>query len=156
MARIWAVLLLFSGIALAQASAPFAATGSFFALSVPDLKSSVQWYEQKLGLKVVMLRPMKDGVAVAVLDGGGLIVELIEQSGSAPLSKAAPTIKDITQLQGISKAGVVVDNFESTVASLKSRGVEVAFGPFPAHDDQRANVIVRDNNGNLIQFFGKK
>jgi hypothetical protein len=28
-------------------------------------------------------------------------------------------------------------------------------GPFPKSATQRANVIVRDNAGNLIQFFGK-
>jgi hypothetical protein len=28
------------------------------------------------------------------------------------------------------------------------------FGPYPARPGQRANVIVRDNAGNLIQCFG--
>src|SRR5262249_6432248 len=155
MARIWAVLLLFSIPALAQASSPINATGSFFAISVSNLQSSVQWYEQKLGLKVTMQHPMKDNVAVAILEGRGLIIELIEQNGSAPLSKTAPSIKDATQLQGIFKAGLIIDDFEDTVATLKKRGVEIAYGPYPAHDGQTANVIVHDNSGNLIQFFGK-
>ena len=43
---------------------------------------------------------------------------------------------------------MIVDDFEKTVAMLKARQVEIAFGPFP-------NVIVKDNAGNLIQFFGK-
>jgi hypothetical protein len=37
---------------------------------------------------------------------------------------------------------------------LEARDVEIAFGPYPARADQRANVIVKDNAGNLIQFFG--
>jgi hypothetical protein len=28
-------------------------------------------------------------------------------------------------------------------------------GPFPAHDGQRANVIIRDNAGNYLQLFAK-
>ena len=51
---------------------------------------------------------------------------------------------------------MVVDDLEKTLAALKARGVEVAMGPFPAKDNVLANVIVRDNAGNLIQFFGKK
>jgi catechol 2,3-dioxygenase-like lactoylglutathione lyase family enzyme len=154
--KIGVVLLLFSGLAIAQGASSINAAGAFFALSVPDLKASTQWYEQKLGLKVVMTAPKKDGVAVAVLEGGGLIVELIERDGAVPLSKAAPGAKDNTYLQGIFKAGVIVDDFGKTVGTLKSRGVEIAYGPFPARADQRANIIVRDNNGNLIQFFGKR
>ena len=41
------------------------------------------------------------------------------------------------------------------MAPRQARGAEIAFGPFPARDGQRANLIVRDNAGNLIQFFGK-
>jgi len=38
---------------------------------------------------------------------------------------------------------------------LRARWVDIAMGPFPARGGQRANVIVRDNAGNLIQLFGK-
>jgi hypothetical protein len=27
-------------------------------------------------------------------------------------------------------------------------------GPFPPRKDQRANALIQDNAGNLIQFFG--
>jgi hypothetical protein len=58
-------------------------------------------------------------------------------------------------VHGISKVGVIVDDFDGTLATLKARGVEIYIGPFPARNGQRANVIVKDNAGNLIQFFGK-
>jgi hypothetical protein len=58
-------------------------------------------------------------------------------------------------IHGISKVGVIVDDFDGTLATLKSRGVEIFLGPFPARNGQRANVIVKDNSGNLIQLFGK-
>jgi catechol 2,3-dioxygenase-like lactoylglutathione lyase family enzyme len=162
MRTIWIVALL-SEMALAQvAREPVMQTpvlqtsGAFFALSVADIKASTDWYQQKLGLKAVMQRPMQDKVAVAVLEGGGLIVELIEHEGALPLAKAAPTVKDNTFVHGIFKVGVVVDDYEKTLAKLKSRGVEIAYGPYPTKADQRANVIVKDNEGNLIQVFGKK
>lgn len=52
------------------------------------------------------------------------------------------------------KAGFLVKDFDSAVDELRARGVTIAFGPFPAQNGQRANVLIRDNAGNLIQIFG--
>ena len=51
---------------------------------------------------------------------------------------------------------MIASDFEKTLSTLKERGTDIAFGPFPARPGQRANVIVRDNAGNLIQFFGNE
>ena len=153
------ILLLLTGPPIAQPAIsregpPLTTTGAFFALVVPDLDASSQWYSKNLGLRVVTQSPKTDKVAVALLEGGGLIVELIERDDAIPLAKAAPGVKDNTYIYGVFKVGVIVDDFERTLAALKSRGVEIAFGPYPARTDQRANVIVKDNNGNLIQLLG--
>ena len=128
-------------------------SGAFLAVSVLDLDASARWYSEKLGLKVVMRVPKTDGTAVTVLEGEGLIVELIQRDGAISLSSIAPG-KDRTLVQGLFKAGVIVEDFDKTVAMLRARAVEIAFGPFPKKPDQRANVCIRDNAGNLIQFFG--
>jgi catechol 2,3-dioxygenase-like lactoylglutathione lyase family enzyme len=133
----------------------FAAAGAFMAFSVADLAASTKWYAQKLGMSVVLRPPPGNGVAVVVLEGGGLIVELLHNQAAVPLRTAAPAVSHTTLVHGVFKAGVVVDDFDRTVAMLRERGVDIAIGPFPARDGQRANVIVRDNSGNLIQFFGK-
>jgi catechol 2,3-dioxygenase-like lactoylglutathione lyase family enzyme len=137
--------------------APAAAvTGAFFALSVADLGASARWYSERLGLKVVMESPKHDKSAVVVLEGGGLIVELIQNDDAVPLSTAAPAVKSNMLVHGLVKAGVIVADFDKTLALLKERGVRIAFGPYPARGTQRANVIVEDNAGNLIQFFGRE
>jgi hypothetical protein len=38
---------------------------------------------------------------------------------------------------------------------LRARRAEIVIGSFPARNRQRADVIVKDNAGNLIQFFVK-
>jgi catechol 2,3-dioxygenase-like lactoylglutathione lyase family enzyme len=134
---------------------PVIANGAFFALSVADIEASVRWYSEKLDLKIVMRVPKENKVAVTVLEGSGLIVELIQHDEALPLSKAAPAVKDNLLIHGMLKAGVIVDDFDKTLVMLKARQVEFAFGPFPARANQRANVIIRDNAGNLIQIFGK-
>jgi catechol 2,3-dioxygenase-like lactoylglutathione lyase family enzyme len=130
-------------------------TGAFFALSVADIDASAKWYSEKLGLKIVMRPPKANRAAAVVLEGGGLIVELIQHDDAVPLSKVAPAVKNNLLVHGIFKAGVIVDDFDRTVAMFRERNVPIAFGPFPARANQRANVIIRDNGGNLIQFFGK-
>jgi catechol 2,3-dioxygenase-like lactoylglutathione lyase family enzyme len=134
----------------------FTTTGAFFALSVADVRASAKWYQEKLGLTVVMETPKQDGNTVIALEGGGLIVELIQNDDARPLATAAPATKGNGFLvHGMVKAGVVVSDFDATLAKLRERGVPLAFGPFPAKGNQRGNFAIRDNAGNLIQFFGR-
>jgi catechol 2,3-dioxygenase-like lactoylglutathione lyase family enzyme len=142
--------------ASAQSRPVFETRGAFFALSVADLDASSRWYAEKLGLSVVMRPPKQDKSAVAVLEGGGLIVELLQRDDAAPLRQAAPSVSANYQVHGFIKAGVIVDDLNATLTALRARGVEIAMGPFPASKEQRANAIVRDNAGNLIQFFGAR
>ena len=142
-------------VAAASDGAPIPVTraqGAFFALSVPDADAAATWYSDKLGLTVIMRPPEQSGTQVIVVGGGGLIIELIEQQGAIPLSQAAPAVKHDTMVLGPFKAGAIVKDWDGLVAALKMRGVPIAMGPFPRTAEQRANLIIRDNNGNYIQF----
>jgi catechol 2,3-dioxygenase-like lactoylglutathione lyase family enzyme len=134
---------------------PFTSAGAFLALSVSDVAASARWYREKLGLRVVLEPPRSNEATVVVLEGGGLIVELLQHRDGKALSATAPGVRENFKVHGFFKAGLIVEDFDRTVAALRSRGVEIAFGPYPKSTTQRANVIVRDNAGNLIQFFGK-
>ena len=133
----------------------FTTTGAFIAHSVPNLDASTRWYSTRLGMRIVLQPPPVDGVRAVVLEGGGLIVELIHNPAARPLSTVAPAITHTTLVHGTFKAGVIVDDLDATLALLRERGVEIAIGPFPAREGQRANFIIRDGDGNFLQFFGK-
>lgn len=152
------LLLLFPAVAAAQPSSSpsplFAARGAFFAVSVGDLEASANWYAQTFGMRVVMRSPPRDGTAAIVLEGGGLTVELIEDSAAVPLRSAAPSVERDYRIHGLFKAGIVVDDWDALLAGLRARGVPIALGPFPATTEQRANLLIRDLEGNHIQFFG--
>ena len=155
------IAMLVPRLTLAQSADPsseppvIATTGAFFAVSVADMQASADWYSKTFGLKVVMVTPKNEKAAATVLEGGGLIVELVQHDDALPMSSGAPKVQSALFLHGLFKAGVVVDDFDRTLAVLKARRVEIAFGPFPARANQRANVIIKDNAGNLIQVFGK-
>ena len=132
-------------------SAPFqSVSGAFIALSVPDLAASTKWYTEKLGLRVVMNVPKQDKVGVTILEGGGVIVELIQHDDAQAASADGPQHR-----HGIFKAGFVVQDFDKALNELRARGAEVAYGPYASRAGQRANAIIRDNAGNLIQLFGQ-
>jgi catechol 2,3-dioxygenase-like lactoylglutathione lyase family enzyme len=134
-----------------------AVAGAAFALSVADLEASAAWYEAKLGLSVVMRAPRTDETrsSVVVLQGSGLTIELVRHDDARPVGTIASPTRDALAVHGIFKVGVTVDDFDAALAALRGRGVEIAMGPWPKRADQPANVIIRDNAGNLIQIFGK-
>ena len=129
--------------------------GAFIALSVADVDASAKWYSEKLGLTIQKRIPRNNGVAVAILEGGGLIVEILQLDAAVPLTSLSPRPASTTNVHGIFKAGVIVDDYEGALTRLRERGVQIAMGPFPASADQHANVIIRDNSGNLIQLIAK-
>jgi catechol 2,3-dioxygenase-like lactoylglutathione lyase family enzyme len=132
-----------------------AVSGAFFALYVADVQASAKWYSEKLGLTVVMDEPKQGKAAAIVLEGGGLIVELIQHDDAVALSRAAPGIPNHVLVHGMVKAGAIVADFDKTLSTLRERNVRIAFGPYPPSATQRANVSFEDNAGNLIQFFGR-
>lgn len=58
-------------------------------------------------------------------------------------------------LHGFMKAGFVVEDFDKAIAAFRATSVPFAYGLYPARPGQRANAIVRDPEGNLIQIFGR-
>jgi catechol 2,3-dioxygenase-like lactoylglutathione lyase family enzyme len=138
----------------AQATQPVFAPvqAAFFALSVPDLEASIKWYVEKLGLRVSS-RMQHESIKGALLEGNGLEIELMcHPAATAPRDPMDMSAKILTL--GITKAGIRIANFDEAIASLRARDVPIALGPFPARKEQRANAIIRDNSGNLIQLFG--
>jgi catechol 2,3-dioxygenase-like lactoylglutathione lyase family enzyme len=138
------------------AALPLAAgTGAVFALSVPDLEASVRWYSDKIGLRVTLRPPKQGKTSIAILEADGWLVELQQHDDALPLQTVAPAVSDRTLVHGPFKVGVMVANLSAAITLLGERQVPIAFGPFPATASQKANLIIRDNAGNLLQLIAK-
>jgi len=134
---------------------PITASGGFFALSVADLSASAKWYTSAFDMTPAMHAPKQNGTEVMVLQGKGLTVELIHSDAAVPLASLGPKAKDAIAVYGFVKAGILVDDFKATVETLSEKGVTIAYGPFPERADQKANLIIQDNAGNLIQIIAR-
>jgi catechol 2,3-dioxygenase-like lactoylglutathione lyase family enzyme len=129
--------------------------GGFLAVIVPDLDAAANWYRDKLGLTVVKNATRPDNTAgLTVLQGNGLAVELIWFADAMSLSDAAPRLAGPQQIHGILKAGIFVDNLDAVSSELKSKNVTFAFETFYDASMNCRMFAIRDNSGNILQFFG--
>lgn len=150
-----AVSLLVALVAAAHGQQPakdvplFTAQGAFVAIVVTDLDASVHWYESNLGLSLVKRgESPRVPAETVVLRGHNLFVELIHHEG-----KALPRVDNEAAVPRVLKAGVIVSpkDFDALASYLEKRGIEA--GIFEDKEMRVRSFLIRDNEGNLIQFF---
>lgn len=128
--------------------------GAFFALSVADAPASAKWYRDELGFTIVREGEAPNKIAkFALLQRGNCVIEIIEHRSARPRSEA--DAKNAFQLHGIFKLGFVVSDLDQTYARVKARNLPIAYDLMPAKDIPLRSFTIRDNSGNLVQFFGK-
>ncbi|HJX28289.1 MAG TPA: L-dopachrome tautomerase-related protein [Thermoanaerobaculia bacterium] len=128
----------------------------FFALSVPDAAASARWYQDVFGMTVLReIKPPDAPVHIFILTSDRLEVEILQHPQARPFTQAAPGVKAPTEIHGIFKVGLHVEDLDATVAALKAKGVTF---PFDITDDPTGVrfAILSDNSGNRIQLFERK
>ena len=121
-------------------------------VSVPDISASIVWYEEMLNFQLVSDHYYDQLPArIAFMKHGDFSIELFEVEGAAPLpdDRRVPNL-DI-RTHGTKHIAYAVNDLEALMATLKSKGVDVAMDVFPMEDDLVA--FIRDNSGNLIELI---
>jgi catechol 2,3-dioxygenase-like lactoylglutathione lyase family enzyme len=132
------------------------AQGTFIALSVADVAATSRWYHEKLGFRIVKQGEAPNKIAkFALLESEGHILEIVQHTQARPLAEVAPAVKKAHEVHGIFKVGFHVRNLDAVYKAIKERGVAIAYDIIPAKDIDLRTFIIRDNAGNLVQFFGK-
>lgn len=126
----------------------------FIGLSVPDAKASATWYQQAFGLQVLRETEAPDGRArVLVLGSDSLLIELLQHRDALPFDSRSH--KSRAMVHGLFKVGFEVADLEMTLKQLRQLGAELMTADIVDDREQGLRyLLVRDNNGNLLQLFG--
>ena len=121
-------------------------------VSVPDLEASIDWYQRVLGFELLRrLRIETIPADVAILKHGAMHIELFQASGAKPLppERREPDID--VRTHGNKHIAFGVADVDAFAQELRRRGADVVWVKhFP---NGGANIFIRDNAGNLIEFL---
>jgi catechol 2,3-dioxygenase-like lactoylglutathione lyase family enzyme len=119
-------------------------------LSVPDLEAAISWWRHVLGFEVVKRFPIPAIAAqVAMLRNGPLHIELFEVAGAKPLPEERRQPDSDLQTHGNKHVSFAVHSVREFAAELQRRGADIVWVREMPHG---ANIFIRDNAGNLIEF----
>jgi len=119
-------------------------------LSVPDLDEAIAWWRAVLDFEVLARFPIPAIPAdVAMLRNGPLHIELFRVPGAQalPAERREPNTDVFTH--GNKHVSFAVENVHEFAAELKRRGADIVW---VKEMPQGANIFIRDNVGNLIEF----
>jgi methylmalonyl-CoA/ethylmalonyl-CoA epimerase len=119
-------------------------------ISVPDLEAAIAWWRTVLGFDVVERFPIPAIPAqVAMLRNGPLHIELFEVAGASALPEERRQPDTDVYTHGNKHVSFAVENVHEFAAELQRRGADIVWVKEMKHG---ANIFIRDNVGNLIEF----
>ena len=117
-----------------------------YGIYVPDLESSIKWYQEKLDF-TVHRRSYAERISakIAFIKRGDFYLELLQVDGRIPRPEGA-------KINGPQHIGFLVDDYAKFMEIMKQRGVEIVkdgkFGTVSV-------AILKDNAGNTFEIVEK-
>jgi methylmalonyl-CoA/ethylmalonyl-CoA epimerase len=119
-------------------------------VSVPNLDAAIAWWHSVLGFDVLARFPIPAIPAeVAMLVNGPLHIELFEVPGAKPLPAERRLPDTDVYTHGNKHVSFAIDSVHEFAGELKRRGADIVWVKEMPHG---ANIFIRDNAGNLIEF----
>ncbi|MGC3980350.1 MAG: VOC family protein [Steroidobacteraceae bacterium] len=120
-------------------------------VSVPDIEASIAWYDRVLGFKVVRrLRIEAIPANIAILRHAAMHVELFQADNGKPLPADRLEPDSDARTHGNKHISFAVDDVPHFAEELQRRGADIVWMKKHANG---ANMFIRDNAGNLIEFL---
>jgi methylmalonyl-CoA/ethylmalonyl-CoA epimerase len=123
-------------------------------ISVANIEESIAWYREILGFEkrtLEYMEPLK--CKVAFIKNGDFEIELFQHDETLAMPEERRHPNTDIQTQGMKHICFAHENVSELVDLLKTKGVDVVFGPIRMGTDTVA--FIRDNNGTLIEFIQK-
>jgi methylmalonyl-CoA/ethylmalonyl-CoA epimerase len=119
-------------------------------ISVPDLDAAIDWWRRVLGFEVEARFPIPAIPAeVAMLKHGPLRIELFQVPGARPLPGERREPDTDVHTHGNKHVSFAVADIRPFAEELRRRGADIVWVKEMKHG---ANIFIRDNAGNLIEF----
>lgn len=130
-------------------SAPVARPSSA-SIRTPDFDESVQWYQNKLGFRLLATRTLVGG-RVAVLERSGFLLEIAEADHPMPV-----TPEQEVQATGAATrfpvVSLLVPDVDQEVARLREKGVDILEEPQDDLESAYRVAQIRDNGRHRIEL----
>lgn len=128
----------------------------FSALIVDDIENSITWYVNNIGFEVLNRNESSQaGFKQANLRRGNVLIELIELSTAISAKDAIPNYNSKTRMTGFFKIGFLISDFDKWIHFLEMQKVEFHGTVVNQLESDKRMVIIKDPDGNRIQFFEK-
>jgi methylmalonyl-CoA/ethylmalonyl-CoA epimerase len=119
-------------------------------ISVPDLETAIAWWREVLGFEVERRFPIPSIPAqVVILKNGPLHIELFEVEGAKSLPDERREPDTDVYTHGNKHVSFAVESVREFAEQLKVRGADIVW---VKQMEQGANIFIRDNAGNLVEF----
>jgi methylmalonyl-CoA/ethylmalonyl-CoA epimerase len=119
-------------------------------ISVPDLETAIAWWREVLGFDVERRFPIPTIPAqVVILKNGPLHIELFQVEGAKSLPDERREPDTDVYTHGNKHVSFAVESVREFAEQLKVRGADIVWVKQMA---QGANIFIRDNAGNLVEF----
>jgi methylmalonyl-CoA/ethylmalonyl-CoA epimerase len=119
-------------------------------ISVPDLDAAIAWWRDVLGFEVERRFPIPAIPAqVVILKNGPLHIELFQVEGAKPLPEERRQPDTDVYTHGNKHVSFAVESVHEFAEQLKARGADIVW---VKEMEQGANIFIRDNAGNLVEF----
>lgn len=150
--RFTVILLMVTLYSCAQESELPETNGSFYAISVKNLDKAVEWYAKNLDFTIES-KAENDERKGVLLNRKGCILELAEFKRAIDKKEIKSDIES-HEIFGIFKIGFITTNIDESFKALEESDVEIFFPIVDLPNGKRA-FGVKDQEGNIIQFFGE-
>ena len=113
------------------------------------------WYQQVLGFELIKQWEMPEiqpGVRMAFLKYGSFILELLGDGEKLGHRVALDPLEDY-QITGYRHIAFAVDDVDRLIAGLEAKGASIFFPPYTFDVPNIRASLVRDPEGNTIEFM---
>jgi len=121
-------------------------------VSVSDMETSIQWYQNVLGFQLersTYMAPLKSKVAFLRL--GDFSVELFRPDEVIPLPEERRIPNEDIKTNGTKHIAFLVKDMDALFKDLSEKKVDFATAVFGVNNNKV--LFIRDNTGNLIEFI---